>query len=514
MPINFIPNDPRAAKFNTVRTQSAAPERPATSATLNFTNLPKQDRYKTGEPDWLAWQIRESAYRALDVFERIDAPLTQWPRSIVPGVLEVVPVLGNEANAYYDGQRLVFCQVSKNKRTYYTGASTDVVAHETGHAILDALRPDLWSSNYLEVAAFHEAFADCIALLTALSDVDIRRELAHADSLDRHNFVETWGEELAWLAGSGYAPRQALNTLTWHIPTANDEIHDFGQIFTGCFYDIIRLLFSESKNKSEKTLWNSTKKAARLLFSAVRKAQVTPRYFQAIGRVMEIDSATDARLHTAVKSAFAAHGFMLGSASILSPNSRLKGAVVTRSAHSWAPSKDALADLRSRTGADPSVQLGLRNVRLAGRELVEASYPRAVEIKGIGPAFLDGVQAIVPEGVLLGRIAAAISGPRGAVARREDGVAIMSAIPDPVAIENEVMEFVGSLIQRHQIAPATVQKQRFNAIASVGMRGADEETNADQATTTHQVVVAENGVRVIERLRFACQCRQHRPSSV
>ena len=55
-------------------------------------------------------------------------------------------------------------------KSTWSGASTDVVAHESGHALLDQSRPDLWDSSYPETNAFHEAFGDCMALLTAFAD--------------------------------------------------------------------------------------------------------------------------------------------------------------------------------------------------------------------------------------------------------------------------------------------------------------------------------------------------------
>lgn len=506
MPINYVPNDPRASDFNIARAQSAIASRPAGSAQLHIAHLPKQNLYPVGTKEWLAWQIRESSHRALAAFEKVDGPLTEWTRSINRKSLEVVLVLGNQANAYYNGHKLVFCQVKKGRKTHYTGASTDVVAHETGHAILDTLRPDLWNSNYLEVAAFHESFADCIALLTALADADIRRKLSRPKALDKLNFVETWGEQLAWLAGPGHVPRQALNTLTWHMPTAHDEVHDFGQIFTGCFYDLTRLLFAASRTKNEKTLWNATKKAARLLFSAVRKAPDTPRYFQALGRVMDIESASDPNLQTAVRSAFARHGFMLGSAEILSPKSRLAGAIVSKNEHRWLPSEDALMDLRNRTGVETSVPFDLRSLHLAGRELVEASYARAINISGLGAEYLEGAHAIAPEGVLLGRLSITPTHLSARNALREDSVAIMSALPDAAATENEVLEFVGSLIRSNQIAPATDHRRQFSAVSSVAIESTPEESDPALAEVTHQVIEMANGERVIKRLRFACQC--------
>jgi hypothetical protein len=522
VPIHYIPNDPRAAKFQKVRKQSAMKNRAAAAAQLTFPALPVQSTYPAGNLDWLAWQVRESSLRALAAFEKVDGPLVRWARSINAKNLEVVLVLGNEANAYYDGNKLVFCRVNKGGKYHYTGASTDVVAHETGHAILDALRPDLWDSSYLEVAAFHESFGDCIALLTALADLEIRRDLTRPGALDRANYAETWGEQLAWLAGPGAAPRKALNKLQWHMPTREDEVHDFGQIFTGCFYDLIRLVFETATTKNERALWNATKKAAQLLFSAVRKAPDTYRYFQAVGRVMDIESANDASLQRAVRAAFAQHGLKLGSEAILSPKSRLAGAIVPAPNQHWTLNVDAMADLRSRTGVRELVSVGLRELHLGGQQLLEASYPRAIDISQFGDGSLEGVKAIVPEGVLLGRLTTTAASKSQPTARQTQTVAIMSALPDTVATQNEVAEFVGSLMSRNQIStiPITpVQKygavREFGAVRSYGAargygRPSDIVEQDIDANVTHQVVEQSDGARTLERLRFACGCRNHR----
>jgi hypothetical protein len=43
-----------------------------------------------------------------------------------------------------------------------------VVCHELGHAILDALKPQLFNVASTEAGAFHEAFGDISAILCAL----------------------------------------------------------------------------------------------------------------------------------------------------------------------------------------------------------------------------------------------------------------------------------------------------------------------------------------------------------
>ncbi len=75
---------------------------------------------------------------------------------------------GEDLNAYYDRRALNFFHGFAGGGTVYSGESPDVVCHEQGHAILDAIKPELFNAGSNEVAAFHEAFGDMSAILAAL----------------------------------------------------------------------------------------------------------------------------------------------------------------------------------------------------------------------------------------------------------------------------------------------------------------------------------------------------------
>lgn len=78
---------------------------------------------------------------------------------------------GCRLNAYYDPQKnqLVLPQFTHNSATKYTSSSFDVVAHEAGHACLNAMLPVLNSSGRLDHAALHECFGDMSALFASLA---------------------------------------------------------------------------------------------------------------------------------------------------------------------------------------------------------------------------------------------------------------------------------------------------------------------------------------------------------
>src|SRR5262245_10457944 len=80
-----------------------------------------------------------------------------------------------QANAFYspDAHGILFgyFRAEQNNlghnlpgQTVFTCLSHDIIVHETAHAILDGLRSHFMEQTNPDVAAFHEAFADLVAL--------------------------------------------------------------------------------------------------------------------------------------------------------------------------------------------------------------------------------------------------------------------------------------------------------------------------------------------------------------
>jgi len=103
------------------------------------------------------------------------------PRSAAHhGLLRVFPHAFQEANAYYDPQRraLLFGYFTASEedagvnlpgQVVFTCLSHDIVVHETTHAILDGIRQHFNEPTGPDAAAFHEGFADIVALLQHFS---------------------------------------------------------------------------------------------------------------------------------------------------------------------------------------------------------------------------------------------------------------------------------------------------------------------------------------------------------
>jgi hypothetical protein len=93
--------------------------------------------------------------------------------------LRIFPHAMQEANAFYSRElgALLFGYFAdeadlgsgREPRHVFSCLSHDIIAHETTHAILDVLRNEYITASNQDVAAFHEAFADIVALFQHFS---------------------------------------------------------------------------------------------------------------------------------------------------------------------------------------------------------------------------------------------------------------------------------------------------------------------------------------------------------
>ena len=520
MPILFIANDPEAKKDPPPRKITPARKRRSGRTDFDFGRLPKQQPWPAGSDEFVVWQCREAVLRALGAWEKVAGPLAHWQGGANRKKLKVVVDEGEDLNAYYDRASLGYYHFPSERtgKVRRFAASVDVVSHEAGHAFLDAIRPELWSSNYPEPNAFHEAFGDCIAILTALADADLRKALLKQDpKLSKANFVETLMESLANgirdhdPTHNAAKPRRGRNAYQWALPTTLpddggpgeliNEIHSYGQVFVGCFYDTIRNVFAMQGKRDQKSLWKAAQVVGRLLARAAGKAPHTPRFFQSVGRAMTLEDNVLHRgaHHDAIRAAFGAHNILLGSNAVLAPRTSLKGGAPKTALASKQPlAKATLDDLKSRLGLSPRTALRMRSYDLGGKRVNEAIHDRAVPLKGLSPK-LARVSAVGVEPSMIGE------------ANRH--AAVLGALPDPQSTTDEVRSFVASLVRQGAIAydakdqGKTAGRSAAKGEKHAGGRGAVGGTGG---AATHGVV-RRDGQLVLERLRFSCGCRRHGP---
>lgn len=204
-----------------------------------------------------AQQVYAVAARTLAAFETALGRRLPW--AFAGHQLYLVPHAFSEANAYYsaDDRALLFGYVPQpGDHSIYTCLSHDVVAHETTHAVLDGLRRRFLGPGLPDQAAFHEGFADVVALLSVFSlrpvvaaclgpaDADgrIDRRLVTADRL-RSNVLTSVGEQLGTVltAGHGALRRSAMEPppANWAASPAYREPHKRGEVLVSVMLDVL-----------------------------------------------------------------------------------------------------------------------------------------------------------------------------------------------------------------------------------------------------------------------------------
>jgi hypothetical protein len=186
--------------------------------------------------------------------------------------LRIYPHALRDANAYYDATKwaLLFGYFDAANQSLganfpgglvFTCLSPDIVAHETTHAILDAIHRRYKEDTNLDVAAFHEGFADIVALLQRftfrkLVEDQLARTSGRLDGATVFGELATqFGEALE---GNRGALRSAIGSWqeddngkrVWvpHDPTPADyaaatEPHDRGAVLVATIFDAFQRIY-------------------------------------------------------------------------------------------------------------------------------------------------------------------------------------------------------------------------------------------------------------------------------
>jgi hypothetical protein len=212
-----------------------------------------------------------SAAKTIEMFEALLGEPIHW--AFGSDKLGVVPDHADREwlNAYYsrwEGSINFFHQRDPiTNKTVQSGHSGEIVAHEAGHAILDALRPEYLNSWGPDVGGFHEAFGDCMALVISLQDERVLNRLMvqTGGDLSKPNLAAAMAEELGQgindVRGEnrtgGDLIRNAINNFKWQDPSTlpdrggpdelGSEAHSFSRLWTGAFYDVLKGIAEANK---------------------------------------------------------------------------------------------------------------------------------------------------------------------------------------------------------------------------------------------------------------------------
>ncbi len=163
----------------------------------------------------------------------------------------VFPRAGIDANAYYSrgdhALRFFYFHPGMNEmeQMVYTCRSFDIVAHETGHAVLDSLKPGYWNSWHPQTEGLHESFGDLTAIFTMLAQMDQCEAIIAESKGDLHakTFFSAIAEQFGEALGRSTGLRNADNDLK--LSQVSNEVHDISKVFTGAVYDILADIFED-----------------------------------------------------------------------------------------------------------------------------------------------------------------------------------------------------------------------------------------------------------------------------
>lgn len=205
--------------------------------------------------------------------------------------LLVIPRAGRMKNAFYHResnslQFFMFSPKDNPDQTVYTCLFRDIVAHETGHAIVDAIAPDLYHAQQSQALAMHESIADLTALLMAISSWNLNRIVLKKnhgiirDSNDFSTIAENWRTELE---EGGRHMRNLLNNKTLNS-LRSDECHELSEVLSGALYNVFLKIYEDFKDELEphyakdprfsRNLWLHVSRSALYDYAAERFKQM------------------------------------------------------------------------------------------------------------------------------------------------------------------------------------------------------------------------------------------------
>jgi len=315
----------------------AAPDQTAKPLPFKISGAtPTPKIYQPGTTNFRFYAAASALRRTADFWGPILPPSTKWK---VGARLPVILDDGIDLNAFYtrggfgDAPGLHFFHDTVAGRTFFSGESPDVACHEMGHAILDAIRPQLFDAQTIEAAAFHEFFGDGCAIVSALQVASFRQKvfdetggvLNRSSRLSR--LAEQLGGAIRFQHPSAVEPdclRNAVNSFFYRDPQTlppsapasqlSSEPHSFSRVFTAAFLDVLAGIFRLQGNPPKvNDMVKAASDGARILVAGILDAPIVPDYFSQVAAHMINAGETapfNGKYRDVLKSAFTRRGIL------------------------------------------------------------------------------------------------------------------------------------------------------------------------------------------------------------
>ena len=198
------------------------------------------------------WAIVQSV---LNMYEQTWILGRSAPWAFEGNRLILVPHAGEKHNAFYDrnSKAIQFYYFHSNGKRVCTCLSHDIIAHETGHAILDGLRPLFIENSSIQTSAFHEFVADLTAIMAALLNNELRFQAVKDSGGDmtKDKIISGLAEEFGFYSYGRDYLRTAQNPLTMNDVKDSHSQYDWSQVLTGAMFDILKEMLAIRKIKAK-----------------------------------------------------------------------------------------------------------------------------------------------------------------------------------------------------------------------------------------------------------------------
>jgi hypothetical protein len=291
---------------------------------------PPPARYPRNTAEFRYWQAAWELAHGVNFCAPLCPVGTRWSTFMDP--MDVTLDEGVDLNANYSRDfGLRFYHDTVQNVTIFSAQSANVGWHELGHAILDAVKPELWDAPFIEVAALHEAKGDCLSFLIGLQVPSLRQIVLSetGGQIGANSRLSRLAEQLGWgirqrcpTCVDPDSLRNAHNRFVYQPPEQlppsgpasqlTRRPHNFSRVFTGAILDALARMLPAP---TDANLLTASRNMGQLLIDGVRTANVVPRFYSEVAAAM-IQAASARRLLRARR----ALRFALVRRGILSPS--------------------------------------------------------------------------------------------------------------------------------------------------------------------------------------------------
>lgn len=246
---------------------------------LNTVNLLAQDGLapSQGNPQYHQQMVYAVAMNTISNFERALGRQVLWSSRVTARpthesegqeeyvrTLRLYPHAIRAPNAYYSPQKkaILFGYFQGPSGTVFSCLSQDIIAHEVTHALLDGMHRRYVEDNHVDTLAFHEAFADLVALFQHFTFPEVLKHQIErtGGNLETQSLLGELAQEFGEATGRYGALRNAIGEMgadgAWRLvePSAKRlqeaiEPHERGSILVATVFSAFLAIYkARTKN--------------------------------------------------------------------------------------------------------------------------------------------------------------------------------------------------------------------------------------------------------------------------